>query len=50
MEKMQRVAPRLEMEKWEINKTHYPQLVGSSFELFRKWNYEMDGGLFPEAS
>ena len=39
---------RLEMEKWEINKTHYPQLVGSSFELFRKWNYEMDGGLFPE--
>ena len=37
-----------ELEKWEINKTHYPQLVGSSFELFRKWNYEMDGGLFPE--
>ena len=23
-------------------------MVGSSFELFRKWNYEMDGGLFPE--
>ncbi len=47
MEKMNECT-RLEMEKWEINKTHYPQLVGSSFELFRKWNYEMDGGLFPE--
>ena len=47
MEKMNECT-RLEMEKWEINKTHYPQLVCSSFELFRKWNYEMDGGLFPE--
>ena len=46
MEKMNECT-RLEMEKWEINKTHYPQLVGSSFELFRKWNYEMDGGIDP---
>ncbi len=39
---------RLEMEKWEILKTDYPQLTGPSFELFRKWNYEMDGGLYAE--
>jgi len=37
-----------ELEKWEINKTKYPQLLGPCYELFRKWNYEMDGGLFPE--
>ncbi len=36
-----------ELEKWEINKTAYPQLLGPSYELFRKWNYEMDGGLDP---
>ena len=39
---------RIELEKWEMNSTPYPQMVGSSYELFRKWNYEMDGGLFPE--
>lgn len=36
-----------ELEKWEINKTKYPQLLGPSYELFRKWNYEMDGGIDP---
>ena len=36
-----------ELQKWEINKTPYPQLLGPVYELFRKWNYEMDGGLDP---
>ncbi len=33
-----------ELQKWEINKTAYPQLIGPTYELFRKWCYEMDGG------
>ncbi len=36
-----------ELEKWEVNKTAYPQLIGPVYELFRKWNYEMDGGTDP---
>jgi benzoyl-CoA reductase/2-hydroxyglutaryl-CoA dehydratase subunit BcrC/BadD/HgdB len=36
-----------ELQKWEVNKTNYPQLIGPSVELYRKWNYEMDGGLDP---
>ena len=36
-----------ELQKWEINKTTYPQLLGPVYELFRKWNYEMDGGIDP---
>lgn len=36
-----------EMNKWEVNKTPYPQVMGPAYELFRKWNYEMDGGLDP---
>lgn len=35
------------MNKWEVNKTPYPQVIGSAYELFRKWSYEMDGGLNP---
>lgn len=38
---------RYEMEKWEVNKTPYPQVIGPAYELFRKWSYEMDGGLDP---
>lgn len=38
---------KMEMEKWEMNATPYPQLIGPAYELFRKWNYEMDGGLDP---
>lgn len=38
---------KYELEKWEVNKTAYPQLLGPSYELFRKWNYEMDGGADP---
>ena len=39
----------LELQKWEINKTANPQFVGPAYELFRKWNYEMDGGADPRA-
>ena len=38
---------RYELEKWEVNKTPYPQIIGPTYELFRKWNYEMDGGIDP---
>ena len=36
-----------ELQKWEINKSKYPQFIGPAYELFRKWNYEMDGGIDP---
>ncbi len=36
-----------ELQKWEINKSAYPQFIGPMYELFRKWNYEMDGGADP---
>ena len=36
-----------ELQKWEINKTATPQFLGPAYELFRKWNYEMDGGVDP---
>ncbi|MCQ2488398.1 MAG: 2-hydroxyacyl-CoA dehydratase family protein [Clostridia bacterium] len=38
---------QLEINKWEVNQTPYPQIIGPSYELFRKWNYEMDGGCDP---
>ncbi len=37
----------LELQKWEINRSSRPQFIGPSYELFRKWNYEMDGGIDP---
>lgn len=36
-----------ELQKWEVNQTPHPQLIGPIYELFRKWNYEMDGGIDP---
>lgn len=36
-----------ELAKWDVNKSAYPQLIGPCYELFRKWNYEMDGGADP---
>lgn len=36
-----------ELQKWEVNKSAYPQLLGPCYELFRKWCYEMDGGADP---
>lgn len=38
---------KYELEKWDVNKTDYPQIIGPCYELFRKWNYEMDGGADP---
>ena len=38
---------QFEMQKWEVNQTPYPQVIGPSYELFRKWSYEMAGGLDP---
>ena len=38
---------KYELEKWEVNKTAKPQILGPCYELFRKWNYEMDGGADP---
>ncbi len=38
---------KYELQKWEVNQTPYPQLIGPTYELFRKWNYEMDGGIDP---
>ena len=37
----------MEMQKWDVNKTDYPQIIGPCYELFRKCNYEMDGGADP---
>ena len=37
----------LELQKWEVNKSARPQFLGPCYELFRKWNYEMDGGIDP---
>lgn len=36
-----------ELQKWEVNKSAHPQLLGPAYELYRKVNYEMDGGLDP---
>ncbi len=36
-----------ELQKWDVNKTDCPQIIGPCYELFRKWNYEMDGGADP---
>ena len=36
-----------ELEKWAVNQTEHPQIIGPAYELFRKWNYEMDGGADP---
>ena len=36
-----------ELQKWEINRSQYPQFIGPAYELYRKWNYEMDGGIDP---
>ena len=38
---------KYELQKWEVNKTNSPQIIGPCYELFRKWNYEMDGGADP---
>ncbi|MEE1353738.1 MAG: 2-hydroxyacyl-CoA dehydratase family protein [Acutalibacteraceae bacterium] len=36
-----------ELVKWDVNQTPTPALIGPAYELYRKWNYEMDGGADP---
>jgi benzoyl-CoA reductase/2-hydroxyglutaryl-CoA dehydratase subunit BcrC/BadD/HgdB len=38
---------KLEMERWEINRTPYPQIVGASLHLWRAFMYQIEGGLHP---
>ena len=33
-----------ELQKWEVNKSAYPQLLGPCCGLFRRWGCEVDGG------
>jgi benzoyl-CoA reductase/2-hydroxyglutaryl-CoA dehydratase subunit BcrC/BadD/HgdB len=33
-----------ELQKWDINKTDYPQLTGASFWLYRLYYYHLSGG------
>ena len=35
----------MELERWDINKTAYPQIFGSFQALFREFAYQIDGGL-----
>lgn len=35
---------RMEMAKWDINKTPYPQITGPNLILFREFAYQMEGG------
>lgn len=34
----------MEMEKWEINRTPYPQLTGPNLALYRMYLYQVEGG------
>ena len=36
-----------EMEKWEVNKTPYPQITGAGMALYRMYTYQMNGGIDP---
>lgn len=36
-----------EIEKWEVNKTPYPQMTGASMALYRMYTYQMNGGIDP---
>ena len=35
----------LELQKWEINKTEYPQITGEALWLYRLFYYHLSGGL-----
>jgi benzoyl-CoA reductase/2-hydroxyglutaryl-CoA dehydratase subunit BcrC/BadD/HgdB len=39
------VATEMELQKWEINKTPYPQITGSTLGLYRIYYYEIVGGM-----
>ena len=36
-----------ELQKWDVNKTPYPQLTGASFWLYRLFYYHISGGYDP---
>lgn len=36
-----------ELQKWDVNKTPYPQLTGASFWLYRLFYFHMSGGYDP---
>jgi benzoyl-CoA reductase/2-hydroxyglutaryl-CoA dehydratase subunit BcrC/BadD/HgdB len=36
---------KLELERWEINRTPYPQITGASLHLWRAFMYQIEGGL-----
>ncbi|MEG2633217.1 MAG: 2-hydroxyacyl-CoA dehydratase family protein, partial [Oscillospiraceae bacterium] len=38
---------KYEMEKWEVNKTPYPQITGASMALYRMYTYQMNAGIDP---
>jgi benzoyl-CoA reductase/2-hydroxyglutaryl-CoA dehydratase subunit BcrC/BadD/HgdB len=38
---------KLEMERWEINRTDYPQITGATLSLWREFMYQIEGGLHP---
>ncbi|MFP3090341.1 2-hydroxyacyl-CoA dehydratase family protein [Treponema sp. TIM-1] len=38
---------KLEMERWEINRTPYPQITGATLSLWREFMYQIEGGLHP---
>ncbi|MEG1268410.1 MAG: 2-hydroxyacyl-CoA dehydratase family protein [Oscillospiraceae bacterium] len=48
-EKMRRFneETKYEMEKWEVNKTPYPQITGASMALYRMYTYQMNAGIDP---
>jgi benzoyl-CoA reductase/2-hydroxyglutaryl-CoA dehydratase subunit BcrC/BadD/HgdB len=39
---------KLELERWEINRTPYPQVTGSTQSLWREFMYQIEGGIHPE--
>ena len=36
---------KLELEKWEVNKTNYPQITGASLALYRMYSYLVAGSM-----
>jgi benzoyl-CoA reductase/2-hydroxyglutaryl-CoA dehydratase subunit BcrC/BadD/HgdB len=36
---------KLEMERWDINRTSYPQITGATLSLWREFMYQIEGGL-----
>lgn len=38
---------KMETERWEINRTAYPQITGASLHLWRAYMYQIEGGLHP---